>query len=148
MSMTSSRPYMVRALYEWILDNNCTPYILVNAFAEGVEVPQNYVKDGQIVLNISPTAVQAMVVMDEGVEFNGRFGGIPTRVYVPIGAVLGIYAKENGQGMIFDHDKSPNPTSPSPAGTSPVGIDGNAPSADSKASKPRVKGKPSLKVVK
>lgn len=104
MTMTSHRPYMIRALNEWILENNCTPYILVNAYAKDVQVPQSYVKDGQIVLNISPIAVQDLVITNAGIEFNGRFGGIPTRVYVPTMAVLGIYAKENGQGMIFDTD--------------------------------------------
>jgi stringent starvation protein B len=105
MTMTSHRPYMIRALNEWILENNCTPYILVNAYAKEVQVPQDYVKDGQIVLNISPVAVQDLFISNDGIDFNGRFGGIPTRVYVPTLAVLGIYAKENGQGMIFDTDE-------------------------------------------
>lgn len=113
MTMTSHRPYMIRALNEWILENNCTPYILVNAYAKEVQVPQNYVKDGQIVLNISPIAIQDLIITNVGIEFNGRFGGIPTRVYVPTQAVLGIYAKENGQGMIFDTD-DPIPEPPSP----------------------------------
>src|SRR5690606_2508997 len=114
MSMTSHRPYLVRALYEWILDNNCTPYILVNALEQGVEVPQNHVKDGQIVLNISPVAVQGLLVANEGLEFNGRFGGIPTRVYVPTTAIMGIYAKENGQGMIFEFGGETPPVPPPP----------------------------------
>lgn len=113
MTMTSHRPYMIRALNEWILENDCTPYILVNAYASDVQVPQNYVKDGQIILNISPVAVQGLVISNDGIEFNGRFGGIPTRVYVPTQAVLGIYAKENGQGMIFDTD-DPIPEPPGP----------------------------------
>ncbi|MEX2364960.1 MAG: ClpXP protease specificity-enhancing factor SspB, partial [Pseudohongiellaceae bacterium] len=78
MSMTSHRPYMLRALNEWILENNCTPYILVNAYAQGVEVPQSYVKDGQIILNIAPIAVQGLSISNESIEFNGRFGGVPT----------------------------------------------------------------------
>jgi len=115
MTMTSHRPYMVRALNEWILENNCTPYILVNAYAKDVQVPQNYVKDGQIILNISPVAVQDLTITNNGIEFNGRFGGIPTRVYVPTPAILGIYAKENGQGMIFDTDDPiPEPSGPGP----------------------------------
>ncbi len=113
MTMTSHRPYMIRALNEWILENDCTPYILVNAYARDVQVPQSYVKDGQIVLNISPVAVQDLVISNAGIEFNGRFGGIPTLVYVPTLAVLGIYAKENGQGMIFDTD-DPIPEPPGP----------------------------------
>lgn len=142
MSMTSHRPYMVRALYEWILDNNCTPYILVNAHEKGVEVPQNFVKDGQIVLNISPVAVQGLLVANEGLEFNGRFGGIPMRVYVPVVAIMGIYAKENGQGMIFelggDHPR-PHP----PAGSSGNGVEGESAGRDKPAA-----SRPSLRVVK
>lgn len=118
MTMSSSRPYIVRALYDWILENGCTPYILVNAFGDDVEVPMEHVKDGQIVLNISPQAVQALVIQDHALEFEGRFAGIPKLVYVPTAAVLGIYAKENGQGMIFDAAGS-MPKPPSPTGTDP-----------------------------
>jgi stringent starvation protein B len=144
MSMTSHRPYMVRALYEWILDNECTPYILVNAHETGVEVPQNFVKDGQIVLNISPTAVQGLLIANEGLEFNGRFGGIPMRVYVPSPAIMGIYAKENGQGMIFElGGDSPRPQPPASAG----GKDGPAASGTAGKEKPAA-AKPSLRVVK
>ena len=113
MTMTSHRPFMIRALNEWILENNCTPYILVNAYANDVQVHQNYVKDGQIILNVSPGAVQGLTITNDGVEFDGRFGGIPSRVSVPTHAVLGIYAKENGQGMIFDTD-DPIPEPPGP----------------------------------
>jgi stringent starvation protein B len=143
MSMTSHRPYLVRALYEWILDNNCTPYILVNALEQGVEVPQNHVKDGQIVLNISPVAVQGLLVANEGLEFSGRFGGIPTRVYVPTRAIMGIYARENGQGMIFEFggDTPPPPPPPPPGAAEGAGDEGPRPG------KPEPK-KPSLRVVK
>ena len=143
MSMTTHRPYLVRALNEWILDNNCTPYILVNAFEKNVEVPQGYVKDGQIVLKISPVAVQGLVISNQGIEFNGRFGGIPTHVYVPTAAVLGIYAKENGQGMIFDRDEPmPEPQGPSPA---PAMVDAGGAAAKTDKIK---RSKPSLRVVK
>ena len=121
MAMTSSRPYVVRALYEWIVENNCTPYILVNAFGEGVEVPQEHVRDGQIVLNISPIAVSDLHLGDESLNFEGRFGGIPKIVSVPMSAVCGIYAKENGQGMIFDPElappEPPEPTTPGETST-------------------------------
>tara|TARA_B100000575_G_C22855913_1_gene500483 strand:+ start:257 stop:673 length:417 start_codon:yes stop_codon:yes gene_type:complete len=112
MKMNSSRPYIIRALYDWILENQCTPYVLVDAFGEGVEVPQDHVKDGQIILNISPIAVQSVSISNEAIEFNGRFGGIPKRVLVPIKYILGIYAKENGQGMIFESDELPEPPDP------------------------------------
>ncbi len=142
MTMSSSRPYIVRALYDWIIENECTPYILVNAFDDNVEVPQEHVKDGQIILNISPSAVQSLFIRGEAVEFDGRFAGIPKRVYVPIASVMGIYAKENGQGMIFDPDAS-LPKPPNPTGTNdPAGLRGpnTKPSASGK--------KPALRVVK
>ena len=82
MNMSSSRPYIIRALYEWIVDNNCTPYILVNAYGEGVEVPQEHVKDGQIILNISLIVVQALSLGDEQIDFEGRFSGISKQVMV------------------------------------------------------------------
>ena len=90
MTMNSSRPYIIRALYDWILENECTPYILVDAYGEGVEVPQDHVKDGQIILNIYPKAVQYTSISNDAVEFNGRFGGIPYRVLDPILYILEI----------------------------------------------------------
>ena len=123
MTMTSSRPYIIRALYEWIIENNCTPYILVNAFDDGVEVPQEHVRDGQIVLNISPVAVTDLQLGNDRLDFEGRFAGIPKRVFVPIAAVCGIYAKENGQGMIFDPSISP----PEPLGPDDAGPDSPQP---------------------
>lgn len=140
MTMTSSRPYILRALYEWILENGCTPYILVNAFGMGVRVPQEHVKDGQIILNISPTAVQGLRILDEAIDFNGRFAGISTPVYVPVGSVMGIYARENGQGMVFEPEKpQPEPPSvPPPLTAAPSG----------KAGAKTASSRPSLRVVK
>ncbi len=107
--MTPSRPYIIRAIYEWIVDNDCTPHLLVNANREGVIVPQQYVSDGQIVLNVSPTAVVSLQMGNDTITFNGRFGGQPVDVYVPVAAILGIYARENGQGMVFESDPEPEP---------------------------------------
>lgn len=133
--MTSSRPYFVRALYEWIADNSLTPYLVVQARAEGVEVPQQYVnKEGQIVLNIASRAVMNLQLGNDAVTFNARFGGIPTDIFVPCHAILGIYARENGQGMMFEPE-SPPPVSPG---------DGNGQSKSSGGSERR----PSLRVVK
>ena len=133
-SMTPSRPYLVQALNEWILDNNCTPYVLVDASLPGVQVPQDYVHNGQIVLNISPHAIKDLLIDINGLSFNARFGGVPMAVFVPVVAILAIYAKENGQGMVFgseagapDPDDVPPPPKPEPA---------------------KGEGKPSLKVVK
>jgi stringent starvation protein B len=96
-------------MYEWIVDNNCTPYVLVDAHAEGVQVPQQYVENGQIVLNIAPGAVASMELGNELMRFNARFGGVPTDVFVPISAIRGLYARENGRGMVFDEDEPPVP---------------------------------------
>ncbi len=120
MSMTSSRPYLLRAIYDWIVDNGCTPHILVDAHGKGVEVPLQYVnKDGQIVLNIAPSAVAGFLMDKEAVSFSARFGGVPTQVYVPVRALLGIYARENGQGMVFELEEGveepPVPEPPAPA---------------------------------
>lgn len=113
--MNSSRPYIIRAIYEWIVDNDCTPHLLVDVEVDGVDVPQSYVSDGQIVLNISPTAVVGLEMGNQFVSFNGRFGGVATDIMVPIKAILGIYARENGQGMVFDSTDEPdNPPDPPP----------------------------------
>ena len=146
MTMTSHRPYMIRALHEWILDNNFTPYILVNAFTEGVEVPQDYVKDGQIVLNISPQAIKTLNINNTAIEFEGRFGGIPTNVYAPMHAVMSIYAKENGQGMMFETD-DPMPEPPAPVSGVDSSFSGSE-KGDGKNKKASKSSKPSLRVVK
>lgn len=100
--MTSSRGYIARALYEWILDNDCTPYILVDANRRGVEVPQQFVNDGQIVLNISPEAIRRLDIQNDFLMFDGRFGGATQTVVVPMPALMAIYTQENGQGMVFE----------------------------------------------
>lgn len=102
--MNSSRPYMLRALHEWIVDNECTPYILVDANYPQVKVPPGHATDGQIVLNTAPTAVRYFEIDNQAVSFEARFSGAPFSLYVPIAAVLAIYARENGQGMFFDAD--------------------------------------------
>ena len=120
--MTPSRPYIMRALYEWIVDNDCTPYVLVDAAVADVMVPQQFVKDGQIVLNISPGAVMELNIGNDAMAFNGRFGGVATDIYVPIPAVVGIYARENGQGMVFEPEEStPPPDEPPPDPIKPKG---------------------------
>lgn len=125
--LTSNRPYMLRAIYDWLVDNDCTPHVVVDAHFPGVSVPQQYVNDGQIILNIAPRAVSDFVMDLTAIGFNTRFGGVPTDIYIPVMAVLGIYARENGQGMAFtreeddtgDNDNDPKPPSPPPRGTKP-----------------------------
>jgi len=99
--ISSNRPYLIRALYEWLLDNSLTPHLLVDATVDDVLVPSQYVDDGRIVLNITPGAVRQLELGNNLISFNARFDGSPMNVMVPPSAVLGIYAKENRQGMLF-----------------------------------------------
>ena len=133
--MTPSRAYLLRALNEWILDNQCTPYVVVNTTIASVQVPEAYVKDGQIVLNINPAAVRHLALTNESVSFEARFGGQPQTVFVPIEAVTAIYAKENGAGMVFGEIE---PSDPETALESPAGV----------SSTPKKSHKPQLKVIK
>ena len=112
--MTSSRPYLIRALYQWIVDNGMTPYILVDAESEDVIVPREFVQDGKIVLNVAPMAVQGLVLADDLISFNARFSGKSMDLSIIVANVLAVYAKENGQGMMFgeETDGSPGPASP------------------------------------
>jgi stringent starvation protein B len=108
--MNSSRPYLIRAIHEWILDNEMTPHLLVDIEGEGVDVPAQQGQNGKIVLNISPQAVEGLMLGNDAIGFRARFGGIATDVYVPVAAVLAVYAKENGRGMVFSEDDgSPEP---------------------------------------
>ncbi|GAB2796015.1 ClpXP protease specificity-enhancing factor [Halomonas shantousis] len=102
--MLSSRPYLARALYEWLLDNEHTPYIVVDAEREGVQVPRRFVQNGQIVLNIAPSAVRDLTIENSAVMFGARFGGQPMTVVVPMEALIALYARENGVGMVFGHE--------------------------------------------
>lgn len=127
--MTPNRPYLIRAMYDWICDNGLTPHLAVDAHYPGTRVPQEFVQDGQIVLNLAPRAVQGLVAGNDEIIFSARFGGIPRNLHVPVGAVLAIYARENGQGMAFSADEIPPPEP-----------DDNAPGDDG--------GRPTLRVVK
>jgi len=138
--LTSRRPYLLRAMHEWMTDNQQTPHLVVDALAAGVEVPSQYVQDGKIVLNVSYHATNGLTMSNERVEFNARFSGQTHHVLVPVHAVLGIYSRETGQGMIFSDEDAP-PTPPD-AGPEP----GDA-AAESAATKP-ARNRPQLKVVK
>jgi stringent starvation protein B len=102
--MTSLKPYLIRSIYEWIIDNNLTPHLLVDAENSHAILPQQFIEDGKIVLNIRPQAVQGLTLGNEEIQFNARFSGKPMHIVTPIVAVMAIYAKENGKGMIFDHE--------------------------------------------
>ena len=135
--MSSLKPYLIRAVYEWCVDQDLTPYLLVNAKGNEVVVPRHSVQeDGRIVLNLRPQAVHNLLMGDERIEFNARFGGSPMQVKIPLPSVLAIYARENGQGMVFDGNEENEP-SPPPSAPPPE-------SGESKTPKPR----PILKVVK
>lgn len=135
--MTPSRPYLVRALNDWILDNEMTPYIVVDAGIQGVSVPEDYVTNGQIILNISLSAVNDLLIDESAISFKARFGGVPMQVYVPIVAVMAIYSKENGQGMVFGAEPgAPEPPTP------------NDPKDDGEKTVEHLPNKPTLKIVK
>ncbi|PLX62255.1 ClpXP protease specificity-enhancing factor [Sedimenticola selenatireducens] len=102
--MTSNRPYLIRALYEWLVDNDLTPHLLVDAQKKDVIVPRQFVEEGRIVLNVTPTAIRDLALGNDYITFNARFGGTPMDVVVPPDAVLGIYARENGRGMLFPEE--------------------------------------------
>jgi stringent starvation protein B len=129
--MTSNRPYLLRALYEWINDNNMTPHILVDAGFEGVDVPEHAVQKGKVILNIDQAAVRELDMGNEWLTFNARFSGRQHHVSVPVESVLAIYSKENGQGMMFAQDDESDPP------------DGSDPESPIKADK-----RPHLKIVK
>jgi stringent starvation protein B len=110
------RPYLLRAMHEWVSDSQHTPHIIVDAERPGVAVPRTYVKDGKIVLNLSLTATQNLSLGNEWIEFGARFAGVVHFIRVPIAAVLGIYARETGEGMVFsDQDLGPDPPPSTPA---------------------------------
>ncbi|MDD2049131.1 ClpXP protease specificity-enhancing factor [Pseudomonas putida] len=143
--MNSSRPYLVRALYEWIVDNDCTPHMLVNAEYPKVQVPQGFASDGQIVLNISPNAVRHLHMDNDAVSFEGRFGGVAHTLFVPAGAILGIYARENGQGMVFELEP---PLLDDDEYEDDEGVEPDDDGPPAGGQPPRPSGRPSLKVVK
>lgn len=149
-NMTSNRPYLIRAYYDWILDNNLTPHLVVDATQQGVVVPQEHIKDGQIVLNISPSACGNLLIGDVDVEFDARFSGVPRHLIVPSSAVLAIYARENGAGTMFPREEArkPRPDETEELNTIKAEIsDIGADDGDDEPPKPP-RGKPTLKVVK
>jgi stringent starvation protein B len=139
--MTSNRPYLIRAIYQWLLDNDTTPQLLVATDRRGVVVPPQHVKDGQILFNISPSAVRGLELGNDWITFSARFGGAAMNVRVPVDAVLALYSRENGQGMLFPQEE-PEET----AVGAGQGEDGDTPQESDPPRPPR--GRPNLKVVK
>ncbi|TQI82399.1 stringent starvation protein B [Serratia fonticola] len=160
--MTPRRPYLLRAFYDWLLDNQLTPHLVVDVMRPDVQVPMEFARDGQIVLNIAPRAVGNLQLGDEAVSFNARFGGVPRQVLVPMAAVLAIYARENGAGTMFepeagyeaegtfaDQDNETSQTDNLMSvidGDRPDNADDNGP--DDEPPQPPRGGRPALRVVK
>lgn len=135
--MNSSRPYLIRAIYEWVVDNTLTPYLMVDATQPNVAVPERFVEDGSIILNVAPQAVGNLRLGNDAIEFDARFSGVAQHIYVPVMAVQAVYAQENGRGMVFSEDDGgdeggagPDSGGPSSGGDRPTG------------------GRPTLRVVK
>lgn len=152
--MTSNRPYLLRAVYDWITDNDLTPYILVDAGREGVRVPPQVIKNGQVVLNLAMRAVANLDLGNDWIGFQARFSGKSQSILIPVQAVLALYAQENGQGMMFPAEDAADAPAPAPvAGPAiapvpdqPAPAGEQAPESGSD-SKPR-NGAPHLRVIK
>jgi stringent starvation protein B len=129
--MSSQKPYLIRAIYQWLLDNQSTPYLLVNTNHEGVVVPEQYIRDARIVLNLAPDAISGLNMDNEWVSFSARFSGKAMDLFIPVIAIQAIYGKENNEGMFFPEEE--NPTPPTPPSVEPTKT---------------TNGKPSLKLVK
>ena len=133
LESASTRPYLIRALYEWCSDNGFTPYIAVRA-DETVQVPREYVQNGEIVLNVSPDATSSLAIGNEFIEFKARFGGVPREIMVPVDRVLAIYARENGQGMAFPVAAPEGTQNPPVAdGQAPGGVGAAAPTSGARS---------------
>ena len=122
ISMTSSKPYMIRAIYEWIVDNHKTPYIVVNINVDNIKVPIQYAENGRIVLNISPTAAVKLQIDNDYITFSARFSGASMNFVIPVSAILAIYAKETGAGMVFEEEGSDSGNPPPPPPTLPSSL--------------------------
>jgi stringent starvation protein B len=166
--MTSNRPYLLRAVHEWICDNGLTPYIVVDALKPGVQVPPQAVSDGRVVLTLAPRAIARLDMGNDVITYMARFGGVSHAVSVPVAAVQAIYARENGQGMLLAEDAAGTASSAPSADASPAkpavpplqavpdsaqdaflsDVEGEKGDGGDQPDKPRPKGKPSLHVVK
>lgn len=159
MDMTSNQPYLLSAFYEWIVDNDLTPYMVVNTTVSGVDVPVEYVVDGQIVLNVAPRACQYFHMDKSTVSLRARFGGVARELYFPVSAVTAIYARENGAGTVFlDESKTSQALSPAASAEKVNQVedqhnivseqsDRELDTSDEKTNRPK-RGKPTLKIIK
>ncbi|MFT4591522.1 MAG: stringent starvation protein B [Gammaproteobacteria bacterium] len=134
-SLTSKRPYLLRALHEWMTDNNETPLLVVDAAHAGVQAPGEYAEQGKLILNVSYSATSSLLIGNDAVTFSARFNGRPMNLLVPIDAVMAVYGRESGEGMVFS------------VAEDEVAVTGDSTAADS-VPKPPKTGRPQLKVVK
>jgi len=132
--MTPSKPYLIRGLYQWLLDNQVTPYILADTSSDQMMIPPGIATDGKVVLNLSPSAIQNLEMTNEHISFSARFNGIAQDIYCPMDSILAIYARENGEGMMFNSESDQSHETDDPAAN-----------ATAKSKKPK---RPGLKVVK
>ncbi|MBP2850307.1 MULTISPECIES: ClpXP protease specificity-enhancing factor [Dickeya] len=163
--LSPRRPYLLRAFYDWLLDNQLTPHLVVDVTVSGVQVPMEFARDGQIVLNIAPRAVGNLELADDSVRFNARFGGVPRQVFVPMASVMAIYARENGAGTMFEPEPAyeiveefgVQPHSEEESRPTLMSVVDNEPSSPAAESEPQPDdeppspprgGRPSLRVVK
>lgn len=164
--MSPRRPYLLRAFYEWLIDNQLTPHLVVDVTRPGVSVPMEFARDGQIVLNVAPRAVGDLELGNDGVSFNARFGGVPRQVSVPMAAIIAIYARENGSGTLFEPEEAydsdvegdsegieesnsaPTDNLMLVTDGTPSSQDDNGPPDDEPPQPPRSSGRPALRVVK
>ena len=136
LNITPTRPYLARAIYEWVCDNQLTPYLLVDATQPHTSVPEQFIQDGQITLNLAPHAVHALLISNEAISFSARFGGVSRDLYIPMYAVIGLYARENGQGLFFD-----------PSEYQHINTDQNALKSSNEEQTEQPKKKPSLRLL-
>ena len=141
------RPYLLRAYYDWLVDNSFTPYLVVDATYLGVNVPVEYVKDGQIVLNLSANATGNLQLTNDFIQFNARFKGVSRELYIPIGAALAIYARENGDGVMFEPEEVYDELNPEPDTEQPTSFHEAVDSPRKREEKKKTKSASHLRIV-
>jgi len=141
------RPYLLRAYYDWLVDNSFTPYLVVDATYLGVNVPVEYVKDGQIVLNLSANATGNLQLTNDFIQFNARFKGVSRELYIPMGAALAIYARENGDGVMFEPEEVYDELNSEPDTEQPTGFHEAVESPKNREEKKKTKSVSHLRIV-
>ncbi len=147
MQFSSNKPYLLRAIYEWVVDNEGTPHVVLFADNPQVIVPQQYIDNGKIILNINPSAAEELLIDNDGLSFKARFGGSPYEIFSPMNAIMSLYASETGEGMSFDIENEVPPDDTPPKPTGPKSLDKVKPT-EKPSAKPNKSKRPALKIVK